>query len=298
MDAQTTLNTRVVGSYNRFHLLQNAMLELCIQDHDGFGNELLSAIAYSRLVGFLTAEYGDIYEHTIATLRDALWSDLTLHLQTISDNEILRLFDSSLSTYLLAKLYGYFEDDPATVNHEVRNLMSPRSVLDALRKEDNSKFAVARLFFNLQYRRSAVVRELSADETRDMRKLGSIVLSAHDNTQQTQVRRDTDPNDENEESEDQFLARFDKRLDNTGANCFDPKQPKTKKMFPNNGIGVTSAQAICFECPIQDACLKYALDNHIDYGIWGGESERARKRARKENDQVLEASIDQLTPAI
>jgi WhiB family transcriptional regulator, redox-sensing transcriptional regulator len=48
--------------------------------------------------------------------------------------------------------------------------------------------------------------------------------------------------------------------------------------FPRDGQGVIVAQAICAECPVRRACLHYALDNHIDHGVWGGASERERRR--------------------
>lgn len=48
--------------------------------------------------------------------------------------------------------------------------------------------------------------------------------------------------------------------------------------FPNDGMGVQVAQRICAECPVQSACLEYALANRVDHGVWGGTSERERRR--------------------
>ena len=48
--------------------------------------------------------------------------------------------------------------------------------------------------------------------------------------------------------------------------------------FPSDGMGVLVAQKICAECPVSKACLEYALENHIDHGVWGGCSERERRR--------------------
>ena len=48
--------------------------------------------------------------------------------------------------------------------------------------------------------------------------------------------------------------------------------------FPSDGLGVLAAQRICEECPVASACLEYALDNRIDHGVWGGKSERERRR--------------------
>ena len=48
--------------------------------------------------------------------------------------------------------------------------------------------------------------------------------------------------------------------------------------FPSDGLGVQKAQRICAECTVTEECLEYALVNHIDHGVWGGRSERERRR--------------------
>lgn len=48
--------------------------------------------------------------------------------------------------------------------------------------------------------------------------------------------------------------------------------------FPSDGIGVQSAQRICSDCPVKSPCLEYALANRVDHGVWGGTSERERRR--------------------
>jgi len=48
--------------------------------------------------------------------------------------------------------------------------------------------------------------------------------------------------------------------------------------FPNDGMGVQFAQRICADCPVKSPCLEYALANRVDHGVWGGTSERERRR--------------------
>lgn len=48
--------------------------------------------------------------------------------------------------------------------------------------------------------------------------------------------------------------------------------------FPSSGMGVDRARKICRECDVQEACLEYALCNRIKHGVWGGRSERERRR--------------------
>ena len=54
------------------------------------------------------------------------------------------------------------------------------------------------------------------------------------------------------------------------------QQPDT--FFPSDGVGVEAAKRICEGCPVQERCLEYALRNRIDHGVWGGCSERQRRR--------------------
>jgi WhiB family redox-sensing transcriptional regulator len=51
--------------------------------------------------------------------------------------------------------------------------------------------------------------------------------------------------------------------------------------FPNDGVGVEVARRICAACPAQTPCLEYALAERIDHGVWGGTSERERRRILK-----------------
>jgi WhiB family redox-sensing transcriptional regulator len=51
--------------------------------------------------------------------------------------------------------------------------------------------------------------------------------------------------------------------------------------FPQDGVGVLRAQKICAECPVREQCLEYVLDSHIEHGVWGGKSERERRRLQR-----------------
>jgi WhiB family transcriptional regulator, redox-sensing transcriptional regulator len=51
--------------------------------------------------------------------------------------------------------------------------------------------------------------------------------------------------------------------------------------FPSDGVGVDRARKICATCPVTADCLEYALTNRIDHGVWGGASERERRRILK-----------------
>lgn len=51
--------------------------------------------------------------------------------------------------------------------------------------------------------------------------------------------------------------------------------------FPVRGESTAAAKAVCRECPVRQECLEWALANNETHGIWGGASERERKRMRR-----------------
>ena len=51
--------------------------------------------------------------------------------------------------------------------------------------------------------------------------------------------------------------------------------------FPSDGVGVDRARKICNGCPVLNQCLEYALEQRIEHGVWGGCSERERRRILK-----------------
>ena len=61
-------------------------------------------------------------------------------------------------------------------------------------------------------------------------------------------------------------------------NCAD-RHPSL--FFPSDGVGVEVARRICADCPQKERCLEYALTHRIDHGVWGGTSERERRRILK-----------------
>lgn len=58
----------------------------------------------------------------------------------------------------------------------------------------------------------------------------------------------------------------------------------TNLFFPAKGdnSSVKAAKAICASCPVKAECLQMAMDNVERFGIWGGTSERERRRMRRD----------------
>jgi WhiB family transcriptional regulator, redox-sensing transcriptional regulator len=63
--------------------------------------------------------------------------------------------------------------------------------------------------------------------------------------------------------------------------------------FPSDGVGVDKARKICRDCPVMARCLDYALEERIDHGVWGGCSERERRRIlKRRRDESLVATAE------
>ncbi|MFC8491824.1 WhiB family transcriptional regulator [Streptomyces sp. NPDC057235] len=51
--------------------------------------------------------------------------------------------------------------------------------------------------------------------------------------------------------------------------------------FPDRGGSTREAKKICGACNVRYECLEYALTHDETFGIWGGLSERERRRLRR-----------------
>ena len=51
--------------------------------------------------------------------------------------------------------------------------------------------------------------------------------------------------------------------------------------FPERGASTKEAKEVCRGCVVREQCLEYALANGEKFGIWGGMSERERRRIRR-----------------
>ncbi|WP_285113871.1 WhiB family transcriptional regulator [Leifsonia sp. fls2-241-R2A-40a] len=58
-------------------------------------------------------------------------------------------------------------------------------------------------------------------------------------------------------------------------------QTDPEAFFPEKGGSTRDAKRICTSCEVRSQCLEYALANDERFGIWGGLSERERRKLRK-----------------
>jgi WhiB family redox-sensing transcriptional regulator len=62
------------------------------------------------------------------------------------------------------------------------------------------------------------------------------------------------------------------------------------EFFPSDGTGVEVAQRVCAECSVRVECLEYALLHRIEHGVWGGASERERRRILRRRRDLAPSS--------
>jgi WhiB family redox-sensing transcriptional regulator len=60
-----------------------------------------------------------------------------------------------------------------------------------------------------------------------------------------------------------------------------------ESFFPEKGGSTRAAKAVCRKCEVRTECLDYALRNDERYGIWGGMSERERRRLAQERREPV-----------
>jgi WhiB family redox-sensing transcriptional regulator len=58
-------------------------------------------------------------------------------------------------------------------------------------------------------------------------------------------------------------------------------QTDPEAFFPEKGGSTREAKKICTGCEVRAECLSYALANDERFGIWGGLSERERRRLKR-----------------
>ncbi|RBP98106.1 WhiB family transcriptional regulator [Bifidobacterium aemilianum] len=64
-------------------------------------------------------------------------------------------------------------------------------------------------------------------------------------------------------------------------------QTDPESFFPEKGGSTRDAKQVCAECEVREECLIWAVDHDERFGIWGGMSERERRRYKKEHKRQI-----------
>lgn len=59
-----------------------------------------------------------------------------------------------------------------------------------------------------------------------------------------------------------------------------------EELFVTGAAQRKAAAAICRHCPVVAECLAEALDNKMEFGVWGGTTERQRRALHKQYPDV------------
>ncbi len=59
-------------------------------------------------------------------------------------------------------------------------------------------------------------------------------------------------------------------------------QTDPEAFFPEKGGSTREAKRVCRSCEVRAECLEYALEHDERFGIWGGLSERERRRLKRQ----------------
>jgi WhiB family transcriptional regulator, redox-sensing transcriptional regulator len=112
----------------------------------------------------------------------------------------------------------------------------------------------------------------------DTRALGSVGSTPHTNTGPTPIGETARPR----------LSLVPETIEVAPATTDDQWQDRAlcaqtdpEAFFPEKGGSTREAKRICLGCEVRDMCLEYALAHDERFGIWGGLSERERRRLKR-----------------
>ncbi len=112
--------------------------------------------------------------------------------------------------------------------------------------------------------------------------LGTVGSAPHDLTEPAPISEGGRPQlslvpDQTEYlNDDSALAEEDQWQERALCSQTDPEA-----FFPEKGGSTREAKRICMGCEVRDECLDYALAHDERFGIWGGLSERERRRIKR-----------------
>jgi WhiB family redox-sensing transcriptional regulator len=88
-----------------------------------------------------------------------------------------------------------------------------------------------------------------------------------------------------------LVATYDNLRVGTGADVTWVSKALCRESDPDNlfvkGAAQRGAAAICRHCPVILECAADALDNAVEYGVWGGMTERQRRALLKQHPEVV-----------
>nr|WP_211116335.1 WhiB family transcriptional regulator [Glycomyces buryatensis] len=75
-------------------------------------------------------------------------------------------------------------------------------------------------------------------------------------------------------------------------------QTDPEAFFPEKGGSTRDAKRICARCEVKENCLQYALEHDERFGIWGGLSERERRKIKRQAREAARRRTERLMPVV
>ena len=222
-------------------------------------------------------------EQTTSWLVNKLYSenseqqDAPLKATTLVTARLSHLFGSGESAEHFEKLPAVFQELPNEHHGNALLYCSgyPVRVIDILADGDIDVTLELLREKALPYRVAAVAPTIEASKPIDLEKrkqlAGRIPIIASVALDAVDISRPK----HNEYDEDGLQWRVDALCAETHPEAF----------FPEKGGSTRDAKRICNSCDVKEQCLNYALDHDERFGIWGGLSERERRKLRKSKNK-------------
>jgi WhiB family redox-sensing transcriptional regulator len=78
--------------------------------------------------------------------------------------------------------------------------------------------------------------------------------------------------------EEQFISPTEEEDERPWAARAECRGEDPALFFPGPDDDTSAALSICARCPVRRECLEYAIEARERFGIWGGTTERQRRR--------------------
>ncbi|GAB3649151.1 hypothetical protein GCM10028833_16320 [Glycomyces tarimensis] len=75
-------------------------------------------------------------------------------------------------------------------------------------------------------------------------------------------------------------------------------QTDPEAFFPEKGGSTRDAKRICARCEVKENCLQYALEHDERFGIWGGLSERERRKIKRQAREAARRRAERIMPVV
>ncbi|GAB3219663.1 hypothetical protein GCM10027447_02940 [Glycomyces halotolerans] len=75
-------------------------------------------------------------------------------------------------------------------------------------------------------------------------------------------------------------------------------QTDPEAFFPEKGGSTRDAKRICARCEVKENCLQYALEHDERFGIWGGLSERERRKIKRQAREAARRRAERTMPVV